>query len=131
MTDTTEELTNQTLFSNQEPILQGGLNSAKEEETPEQLAAQKKRKTMLTIGGIGALVILVLICALILTMPKKVPTPIAVKPSPTPVVPASRTAFQVRLDELSADLDAADPSKANLYVPPVDLTLTLDPLPRN
>lgn len=134
MTDATEELTNQTLFSNQEPLLQGESNLAtqpKEEKTPEQVVAEKKRKKLVKIaGGVGA-ILFVLIIILALLSPKKKTSQVLASPTPSPKSQVSRTEFQARLDELRADLTAADPSKLNLTVPPVDMTLTLDPVPRN
>ncbi|CAN5281102.1 hypothetical protein BH10PAT2_BH10PAT2_4290 [soil metagenome] len=134
MTDSTEELTNQTLFSNQEPLLQSGDSLASrvaEEKTPEQVAADKKKKKLAKIVGAVGAILFILTIVLLLLMPKKNIAQLKASPTPSPKSTIARTEFQARLDELSDDLDAADPSKLNLTVPPVDMNLTLDPIPRN
>jgi len=132
MTDTTEELTNQTLFSNQEPLLQGGGSSSNpvEELTPEQIAAQKKKKKLFTLAGGFGIVLLILVIVLAALSPKRQLVKLQASPTPSPVTQANKTEMQARLDELNDDLTAADPSKLDLSIPPVDMNLTLDPIPR-
>ncbi len=138
MTEETDILSNQTAFSSEEPLLQSDQVQFNEvvdldpEATAEaakiKQAKQKRQKLYLIGGGIGGFLILILLLAVAL-QPQKVVQQTILSPSPSPVSQVNRNQFQARLDELNTDLMNADPSKQNLAIPPVDLSITLDPIP--
>ncbi len=126
-----EEPTNQTLFGNQEPLLQKSSRTfAKHDDFV--VAAPKKpmNKMVVLAGSMGAILVLLLV-ALAILKPRTTATQVTASPSANPVTQATKSQFQARLDELSSDLQDADPSKMDLTVPPVDMNLTLDPIKKN
>jgi hypothetical protein len=126
-----EEPTNQTLFGNQEPLLQKSSRSfAKHDDFVVTTPKKPMNKLVVLAGSMGAVLVL-LILALAILKPKAPTTQVTASPSANPVSQATKTQFQARLDELSSDLQDADPSKMDLTVPPVDLNLTLDPIKKN
>ena|SRR5476651_537168 len=123
----------QTQFSSEEPLLQDARHSFSGkvvEVPPEKLAAQKKQKKLLLIVGGVLLFLLIILTLLAMASPRRKVLQVTASPSPSPVIQANRTALQSRVDEVNTDLQNADPSKLDLSVPPVDMTLSLDPVPR-
>lgn len=133
MTDLNEELTNQTLFANEQPILQPEFSEPAApvaELTSEMSKAEQQQKKLLIVGAAGGSIFLVLLLLLVLMKPKM--QRMVFTPSPTPAASAQPlpNQFQARVNELNTDLENADPIKVNLSAPPLDLSLSLDPLPR-
>jgi|GEM_PF-1381471 len=128
--DSIEEQINQTLFSNQEPLLQSSKSSFVKKQS--NLEEKKKEKSpqqkmiLIAVGVLGIFIIIIFI--LVLLKPRQSSIPVPVTPLASPVVQSDKTQFQQRLDELNTDLLQADPAKLDLSVPPVDMFLTLDPV---
>ncbi len=129
--ETPEEPTNQTLFSNQEPILQQGKSSFVKKEMGDVVQKKKPANQLVIIAGAAGITLLILIVLLAILKPRTTTIQVTASPTSSPTAQASKSQFQQRLDELSSDLNDADPSKLDLSVPPVDMTLTLDPIKKN
>ena len=124
-----EEMTNQTLFGNQEPLLQSDRKNVTEVDDNSTVGSQPKKKSsnFLILGGVVAILLLGSLFLLAIMTPKRQTVTVIVSPTPSPSAYPLPNQFQARVDELNQDLQNADPSQVNLTTPPVDLTLSLDP----
>lgn len=130
MTDTIESASDQTFFSNVEPLFEdGGVPVSGEfqsgETAPVDPEQQKRKKLLILVAVLG--VILVFLILLLVLLPKK-QKPRTETVSPTvQSTQVTKSALQTRLDELKNDLQDADPAaQGDLALPPVNLSLSLD-----
>lgn len=130
----TDVLSNQTSFFEDE-LLEQTPPTMPVEIDPQQAEkeiARKKRKRLLILAGTGGVVVLLfLVAGVVLLTPEAIPrltatpSPIAIGQTP------QQNQITKRLDELEADLRAADPIEINTPFPPVNMTtIYLDAPPR-
>lgn len=122
-------LTNQTSFFEDE-VLDSTPPSLPVEVDPHQAekdAAKKKRLRMLVvIGTIGTTVFFMGIALLIVVTPEKLPE-LTVTPSPISLQnQVDQSQIKKRVDELEADIRAADPIEVGFPFPPINPSLFLD-----
>lgn len=127
-------LSNQTTFFEQEVM---GETPAElpvdiDPDFAEKEIARKKRKRMVILAGTGSMAGLLLIVALLVLIMPEAQQRLTATPSPIPFGQSqTETTLSRRLDELEADLRAADPVKLDAPFPPVNMTtLYLDAPPR-
>jgi len=124
-TNEPDVLSNQTNFFNQE-LMQQTPPTLPVEVDPQQAEkelARKKKKRILILAGTGSVAIfLILIAVAVLLMPDAVPI-LTVTPSPIAFGKnQAEDQLSRRLDEVEADLHAADPVQVNTPYPPVNTT---------
>ncbi len=127
-------LSNQTTFFEQEVM---GETPAElpvdiDPDFAEKEIARKKRKRMVILAGTGSMAGLLLIVALLVLIMPEAQQRLTATPSTIPFGQSQTdTTLSRRLDELEADLRAADPVKLDAPFPPVNMTtLYLDAPPR-
>jgi|GEM_PF-1221255 len=130
----TDVLSNQTTFFEQEVM---GESPAElpvdiDPNFAEKEIARKKRKRILILAGTGSIAGLLLVVALLVLIMPEAQQRLTATPSPIPFGQTpTETALSRRLDEVEADLRAADPVKLDAPFPPVNMTtLYLDAPPR-
>lgn len=126
----TEYDTNQTQFSQDQPIFQDVVVPEMQkppEETGETTKQSSKKK--LLIAGIAGFVLLfiVLLVFIVTRRPMEQTQILEASPSPSPVISADNPLKQ-RVDNLQTELDAADPADQMLVFPPIDMDIFLDPI---
>lgn len=125
----TEYDTNQTQFSQDQPLFQNvsvpEMPQPKVEETP---ATANPRKKLIFIGiGVFVFLFLLLLLVILTRRPAEQARIIEASPSPSPVISADNP-LKARVDNLQAELDAADPADQMLVIPPVNMDIYLDPI---
>lgn len=130
-TETTPEVqSNQTHFAEEEPIFEE-TSLPKSATRPGEEKAVKPGISPAVIVLTVLLIMMALGVATLFFLPQSTPQVVVQEPSPTPSPIAQETGIQDRLSELNTDLQSADPTKLNLPFPPVDMKLSIDPLPQN
>ena len=128
MTDT-DILSNQTHFFEEEVFGEAPPTLPVEEDPlqAEKDAARKKRKrTFILFGTVSVSVLFVGLAVAILVAPEVLPQ-LTVTPSPISIKqPTDQSQIRKRLDELEADVIAADPLEVSFPFPPVTSDLFLD-----
>lgn len=126
----TEYDTNQTQFAETQPLFQG-VSTPTIEKTPQesnsssvQNTSKKKKLVVIAAVGCGFLFLLLILLALV---PKKPPELAQVEASPLPSPVISRdNPLRARVENLQAELDAADPKNQLFVFPPVSMEIFLD-----
>lgn len=114
----------QTHFAEEQPMLDAGFGESEPQEplTPEQL---KRRKWLKIGGGIAAIVVVFVVGAMIMIPTKKTSTAQST-PTPSPATATrSKNDVEQKLDELSDELEAADPAKPPITFPIVNMDIRI------
>lgn len=122
-----EILTNQTQFAQEEPILEMPPVPKVAPVVEEETEPKKKPKLLFIAGGAFAVLMVILLLVVVFSRPKKTEVVEKTEPSPTPKLAIDHP-LQQRVSNLQQELDAADPSEQTLVFPPIDMTITLDPV---
>lgn len=116
---------NQTLFNEERPLSQDIYIPPEEIVVEAKPTFIKTRKGKLLIAGVAVVGVLSILLLLLLPRNRVAPT---VEPTPSPSsAPITGSAMQQRIDDLEAELQAADPADAILPFPAVDMELELEP----
>ena len=125
-----ETYTNQTQFSQEEPLFQAPSVPIDPNLDPlAETLGTKKSKMPLIIGG--ALFVFVLLIGVLVLMRQKPVLEVVAEPTPIPSpVLAADDPLKLRVKNLQMELDEADPTSQTLVFPPIDMALTLDKIQR-
>ncbi len=122
-----EILSNQTQFAQEEPLFEVQ-KAVQSQPTYDEVTDSKKKPKLLIIGGgVFALVLVLILALVLLSKPKRIEVTKEVEASPSPKNTINHP-LQQRVTNLQQELDLADPSEQSLVFPPVDMTITLDPV---
>lgn len=114
--------TNQTEFSAVEPLFE---KPPIDPKTLEPKPVSKSQKIIFfAIGGVVIFFILITILVVVMSRRQMLPD---LLPEPTATPSAQLDPLRQQVNELRAELDAADPTKQELPFPPVNLDIFLEP----
>ncbi len=122
-------LTNQTLFSTEEPIFEEPPHFGVPQSDLLAIEDLKKpfylRPVFWIEALLGASLMLIVFSLLFAQSRGQILKPRAVK-QPTQQQEQQSVGFLKRIDELNQNFQDADPTKSSLFFPPVDMTIALD-----
>ena len=123
-----DQLENQTVFAQSEPVFQDPEQLPVDPEQEKQLATQKVKQKKITFIGIGILVFVLVLFIMTMTMQKR-STQVVEGPTPTPVVEQKETLtpLQQSVKDAQTLIDNADPSVNEYPFPPINFEVTLEP----
>ncbi len=123
-----EQLENQTVFAQSEPVFQDPEKIPVTPEQEKQLVTEKAKKKKLMFVGIGVFIFIIVLLVMTMTM-KKRSTQIVENPTPTPVAEQKQTLtpLQQSVKDAQILIDRADPSVNEFPFPPVNFEVTLEP----
>ncbi len=121
-------LSNQTQFSAEEPLFEEP-PSFVEEKDPALVAAEQKKnaRTKKILFIAAAIFIGLIVISVFLMKPQQRRRLLTGKTAETSAQTQARTdELKKRLDEVNQDFQAADPSKSDLPIPPVEMNIYID-----
>jgi|GEM_PF-1737337 len=121
-------LSNQTQFSAEEPLFENP-PSFVEEKDPALVAAEQKKNAKtkkFLIAGVIVFVGLIVVSALLMKPQQRRSLLTGQAPETQTQTQARTDELKKRLDEVNQDFQAADPSKSDLPIPPVEMNIYID-----
>lgn len=123
-----DQLENQTVFAQSEPVFQDPEQLPVDPEQEKLLASKKAKQKKMMFIGTGIFVFILVLLVMAMTMQKR-STNVVEKPTPTPVVVQKETLtpLQQSVKDAQILIDNADPSVNDYPFPPINFEVTLEP----